>query len=66
MVDAGLTPSADRIKEYVQASCLKGNSDMQKVISCIVEMLRMEEESCCLTEPVLKDILVVLESGRPI
>ncbi len=64
MVDAGIIPSTDRIKEYVQVSCLKGNSDMQKVVSCIADILRLEEERCSPTEATLKDILVVLESGR--
>jgi len=61
MVEAGITPSAERIKEYVQVSCLKGNSDMQKVVSCIADILRLEEERCCSTEATLKDILVRCE-----
>ncbi|MDO8748526.1 MAG: radical SAM protein [Candidatus Omnitrophota bacterium] len=66
MVEAGITPSAERIKEYIQLSYLnKGEpNDMQKVISCIADILRSEEERCVSTEPTLKDILVVLESGR--
>jgi hypothetical protein len=63
LIEAGITPSADRVKEYVQASCLKGNSDLQKVVLCIADILRLQEEYCCSTEPILKDILVVLESG---
>ena len=62
---AGITPSAERIKEYVQLSCLKGElNDTQKIIACIADILRNEEERCVSTEPILKDILVVLESGR--
>ena len=64
MVDAEIIPSTDRIKEYVASSCLKGDSNMLKVVSCIAGILRLEEERCSLTEPMLKDILVVLESGR--
>jgi len=64
MIDAGIIPSTDRIKEYVARSCIKGESDMQKVVSCIADILRLEEDRCSLTEPMLKDILVVLESGR--
>jgi hypothetical protein len=68
LVEAGITPSAERIKEFVQVSCLRGSSDedMQKVVSCIADILRLEEERCCSTEQVLKDILVVLESGSSI
>ena len=66
MVQGGITPSTERLKEYLAASCFKGNldSDMDKIISCISDILRTEEETCCLTDPTLKDILVVLGSGR--
>lgn len=64
LVGAGIIPSAERIKEYVQISCLKGNSNMQKVVSCIADILRLDEECCCSSDATLKDILVVLESGR--
>ncbi|TRZ93375.1 hypothetical protein D4R78_08585 [bacterium] len=65
MIETGITPSTDRIKDYVQVSCLKGElNDMQKVIYCIADILRAEEESCSSTESTLKDILVVFESGR--
>ena len=37
---------------------------IEKVISCITDILRSEEDTCCATEPMLEDILVVLESGR--
>jgi len=66
MVNAGITPSAERIKEYVQASCAKGETDrdLDKIISCISDILRQEEERCCQTEATLRDILVVLEASR--
>jgi len=63
MLDAGITPSAERIKEYLQVSCTKGNilQDKDKVILCIADILRSEEETCSATDPTLHDILVVLE-----
>ena len=66
LVNSGITPSAERIKDYLAASCFKGNldSDMDKIVSCISDILRMQEETCCATDPTLKDILVVLGSGR--
>ena len=64
MVNAGISPSGERIKEYVQASSVQGNLDIDKVISCISDILRLEEERCCATESQLRDILVVLESAR--
>jgi hypothetical protein len=66
LVDSGITPSAERLKNYLAASCFKGNldSDMDKIVLCISDILRMQEETCCLTDPTLKNILVVLGSGR--
>jgi hypothetical protein len=66
LVSSGIAPSAERLKDYLAASCFKGNldSDMNKIVSCISDILRMEEETCCSTDPTLKDILVVLGSGR--
>ncbi|MDD5432433.1 MAG: GNAT family N-acetyltransferase [Candidatus Omnitrophica bacterium] len=65
LVNSGIVPSSDRIKEYLQASCYKGNidRDIDKVISCIADILRMEEERCCATDSGLKDILVVIDSA---
>ncbi|MCX5693850.1 MAG: hypothetical protein NT014_01755 [Candidatus Omnitrophica bacterium] len=66
LVNSGITPSAERLREYFAASYVDGSldSDMNKIISCISDILRMEEQDCSLTDPVLKDILVVLWSGR--
>jgi hypothetical protein len=66
LVNSGITPSAERIKDYLVASCFKGNldTDIDKIVSCISDILRMQEEACCSTDPILKDILVVLGSGR--
>jgi HEAT repeat protein len=66
MASSGITPSSDRIKEYLQASCAKGSilGDKDKVILCIADILRSEEENCCLTDPALRDILVVLETAN--
>lgn len=64
MVGAGIIPSAERIKEYLLALSLRADSgkELEKVIVCISDILRIEEERCSLTEPALKDILVSLES----
>jgi len=64
MVGAGIMPSAERIKEYVQISCLQGALETKKVVSSIADILRLEEECCCSTDAMLKDILVVLESAK--
>jgi hypothetical protein len=66
MANSGIRPSSSRIKEYLQASCAKGNilGDKDKIILCIADILRSEEESCCATDPTLRDILVVLENAN--
>lgn len=67
MLAAGITPSSERIKEYVQ-SCSQQpglNQEIDKVIYCIAGMLRLEEERVENTEPGLKEILSLLESDKP-
>jgi hypothetical protein len=63
LVTAGIAPSSERIKEYIQAASSQDSLDIDKVVSCISDILRQEEEGCCSTEPALRDILVVLEAG---
>jgi len=64
MTNSGIKPSTERIKEYAQASSALGkiSQDKDKIILCISDILRQEEDSCCETDPVLRDILVILES----
>jgi len=66
MVSSGIVPSGERIREYLQASSVKGelDKDVDKVISCISEVLRMDEERCSSSDETLKDVLVVLEASR--
>lgn len=64
MASSGITPSSERIKEYIQTSCAQENiiQDKDKILLCISDILRLEEERCDHTNPTLRDILVVLES----
>ncbi|MFA6217832.1 MAG: HEAT repeat domain-containing protein [Candidatus Omnitrophota bacterium] len=64
VLKSGMILSAERLKEYVQASCLQGvvAGTTDQVVLCISDILRQEEERCCSADPLLKDILVVLES----
>jgi hypothetical protein len=66
LVNSGITPSTERIKEFIQAAAIRSDtdSDMSTVVSCIADIFRLEEERCEHADPVLKDILIVLESGR--
>jgi hypothetical protein len=65
ILSAGIIPSSERIKEYVGACFLEDNMDEQidKVLSCIADILRLEEERCLPTEAGLKELLVSLESS---
>jgi hypothetical protein len=67
MVDSGIIPSSDRIKDYLDECCQNGGAavDMDKVLSCIADILRLEEEQLRPTEEALRQILVLLESDKP-
>lgn len=64
MASSGIAPSPERIKEYIQTSCAKDNitQDKDKILLCISDILRLQEERCDHTDATLIDILVVLES----
>lgn len=66
LVQSGITPSGERIKEYLQVSCYRGKitENKKRVIACISDILRNQEEHRIPTDPILRDILVVLESNR--
>jgi SAM-dependent MidA family methyltransferase len=68
MLAAGITPSSERIKEYLQSCSQKQdfNQDIDKVLSCIADMLRLEEERVVSTDLSLKEMLALLESGKPV
>ncbi|MDD5771689.1 MAG: hypothetical protein PHO81_05585, partial [Candidatus Omnitrophica bacterium] len=66
LVRAGILPSKERLREYFAASLFKGDLEKEKegLFSCIAAILKMEESSGTLTDPMLKDILALLGSGR--
>ncbi|MDO8662236.1 MAG: hypothetical protein Q7K98_03325 [Candidatus Omnitrophota bacterium] len=67
MLKAGIIPSNERVKEYVASSCLKQSlgNQMGKVLGCIANILRIQEERVTETEPELENMLVLIKSGRP-
>jgi len=67
MVNAGIIPSSQRIKEYMLACCLRKDSGSQisRVLGCIADILRIEEDRVLDTDAELKSILTLVESGRP-
>ncbi|MDD5431601.1 MAG: hypothetical protein PHO70_01240 [Candidatus Omnitrophica bacterium] len=66
MLNSGIVPSTRRIKEYLEQCCLKedANLDIDRVIGCIADILRIEEERVVTTNSDLKELLVVLESDK--
>jgi hypothetical protein len=67
ILNAGIIPSCERIKEYLEASC-KSQDCSQRIdnaLSCLADILRLEEDRVASTEPVLKELLVLLESDKP-
>jgi hypothetical protein len=65
LVNAGIMPSGERIKEYIQGACIQNEAydSMDKVILCIADIFRSDEENYVLTDSALRDILIVFTSG---
>ena len=61
MVQAGIIPSAERIKEYMR---LSPDDEIDKVLLCIADILRLEEDRSEPTAEDMKDLLASLESGK--
>ena len=66
MLNAGIKPSLERIREYLVLSCKDANyqAKIDQVLSGLADILRMEEESSFKTETELKAILMLLESNK--
>jgi len=65
MSAGGMTPSIDRIAEFLGACENKGRvaEYLDNVLACIAQIMRNEEDDAKATDPQLKNILVKLESG---
>ncbi len=66
MLNAGIIPSVERIKGYIEVSCTTNDCQerMNKVLSGVADMLRLGEARSAPTEISLKQILNLLESGK--
>lgn len=66
MLKAGIIPSSERVKEYLQFCCLRQGMDreMDDILSCIADILKMQEDRVMATEPSLKEMLSLLESSK--
>ena len=65
-LNGGIIPSNERLKEYMLEICVNGDctQEFDKVLSCIADILRLEEESCYPTAPALREMLMLLESDK--
>ena len=66
MLKAGIIPSSDRIKEYARtgSQAKDAQKELTRVISCIADILRSQEENLAIADTQLKAILILLESGK--
>ena len=66
MLNAGIIPSSQRLKEFLEASCegIDCAERTEDALGIIADILRLEEERVAVTEPALRELLVLLESCR--
>ncbi|MDD5130507.1 MAG: hypothetical protein PHS66_05610 [Candidatus Omnitrophica bacterium] len=64
MVQSGILPSGERIKELVAACVQKGqiNSYADNLLLCLADILKLEEENASESSPALKEALVIVNS----
>ncbi|MFH1442245.1 MAG: hypothetical protein ABIH18_09455 [Candidatus Omnitrophota bacterium] len=67
MVNAGIIPSSQRIKECLVSSCVRQDfaQNLDKVICCFGNILRLEEERLKPADSGMCEILSLLESDKP-
>lgn len=67
MLNMDIILSKERIKEYVITCCLRQALDgqMDKVLGCVADIMRMEEDRVSDADAELKDMLVLIEAGKP-
>jgi hypothetical protein len=63
MVQKGMIPSEERLKEYLSACYQKGELSKRAadLVASLVDICRLEEEGVYKTKPELKEILVILD-----
>lgn len=64
MVQSGIVPSGERIKELVAACMQKKeiNSQVDNLLLCLVDILKLEEENASESVPELREALVIVDS----
>lgn len=64
MVQAGITPSGERIKELIAACVQKKemNSQADSLLFCVADIFKLEEENASESSPELREALVIVDS----
>jgi hypothetical protein len=66
MVERGISPSGQRIKEFIAACWQRQEWDrrLQDVMACLVDVCRLEEDNLSETSAQLRECLVIVDSGK--
>ena len=69
MLNTGIMPSSERIKEYALASSSLKPEDyrreIDRLLGCIADIFRLEEEKAKPPPQALKEVLILLEADKP-
>jgi hypothetical protein len=68
MLNSGIIPSVERIKEYLQAACDSKDclARTERTLALLADILRLEEENCFSTDISVKELLALLEANNSI
>jgi hypothetical protein len=66
MLEAGIIPSGERLKEYLAACYYRNEIDVRtrNFLTCLIEVCRLEEEHVVEATPELKEAIVIADSGK--
>jgi hypothetical protein len=66
MVERGILPSAQRVKEFIFACCYKKElgQRLADLIPLLTSLCRLQEECVCESEPELKESLMLVEAAQ--
>jgi hypothetical protein len=65
MLEKGILPSAQRVKEFIYACSYKKElgSRTEQLVSLLTDMCRLQEECVCESEPELRESLMIIEAA---
>ena|GEM_PF-3266336 len=64
LVNSGNIPAAAKIRDYWVSAGGSGSGEEEKILCCVMEIMRLEEEYAVPCEPGLLELLKALESGK--